>query len=125
MFSGTALRYEMLRERVTPPMKLVVDVSAGGNDWRGTRGSWRRRGRRKETYSQYPGLARGPNAVVVAISNITPAAPPCMTPFKFVYFASMYREYVTVPCGVASKIFNSDMSALSKPRNLFAFEMRK
>ncbi|KAH9872834.1 hypothetical protein J1614_005228 [Plenodomus biglobosus] len=47
---GTAFRYEILRERVTPPMN-----------------------------SQKPGRAIGHKAVVVAMSNITPAAPPCIT----------------------------------------------
>jgi hypothetical protein len=47
---GTAFRYEMLSVRVTPPMN-----------------------------SQKPGRASGHRAVVVDISKMTPAAPPCMT----------------------------------------------
>lgn len=52
------------------------------------RGTQRRIGRSKEgeksvaenTHVQNPGLATGPSAMVVSMSNMTPAAPPCMTP---------------------------------------------
>lgn len=42
----------------------------------------RRRNKRfhKNTHVQNPGLATGPSAMVVSISKMTPAAPPCMTP---------------------------------------------
>lgn len=32
------------------------------------------------THVQNPGFATGPSAIVVSISKMTPAAPPCMTP---------------------------------------------
>lgn len=34
----------------------------------------------RNTHVQNPGLATGPSAMVVSMSKITPAAPPCMTP---------------------------------------------
>lgn len=34
----------------------------------------------KNTHVQNPGLATGPSAIVVSMSKMTPAAPPCMTP---------------------------------------------
>lgn len=32
------------------------------------------------THDQNPGLATGPSAMVVSMSKMTPAAPPCITP---------------------------------------------
>ena len=76
-------------------------------------------------YSQNPGLASGPSAVVVHMSNITPAAPPCMTPLIFVYRSSIRNSKVTVPFGEASISSTVSMMCLSNPANFVEVEMRR
>lgn len=78
-----------------------------------------------ETYSQDPGVAIGPSANVVHISKITPAAPPCITPLRLVYFSQMRNSNVTVPEGVAERIRMLDMKWKSKPWKLEEAAIRR
>lgn len=85
------------------------------------------------TYSQYPGLARGPRALVVSMSKMTPAAPPCMALLRLQYAGVIFKEKVAdarmEAAGIsalprllvdggpmdASSSTASDIKALSKP----------
>lgn len=80
-------------------------------------------------YSQYPSWAIGPNATVVSISKITPAAPPCITPFMFPNDESISKENSTVAIDfevleVALRSFATCITWASKPTNAWCLVMK-